>query len=258
MESNGKHVTREGAEISYPTGPIYWETGTNGQHSFYQLIHQGTRLIPCDFIAFSHALNPLGRTTTSAGERVRADRGVGLRQDARAGQAEGTPDNLVPHRMFQRRDEPSPCLIVCQLVLEVAHVRHLLSLLFRSAGLSCSSTCRGRAWGLRLALEAREMCWASTLPSSTPTDRTSRRPRWHLVNTLARRGDELASVSGVQRSPGSCSRDDCLEHPMRDQVVRRALGLDLLRASCEGQRLGLREHVRQQEVVCRPSGFSAC
>src|SRR2546430_15558409 len=62
MESNGKHVTREGAEIGYPTGPIYWgEPGTNGQHSFYQLIHQGTRLIPCDFIAFSHALNPLGR-----------------------------------------------------------------------------------------------------------------------------------------------------------------------------------------------------
>src|SRR6184192_1766998 len=62
MESNGKHVTREGAEISYPTGPIYWgEPGTNGQHSFYQLIHQGTRLIPCDFIAFAKALDPLGR-----------------------------------------------------------------------------------------------------------------------------------------------------------------------------------------------------
>src|SRR5437773_687719 len=60
MESNGKHVTREGVDVGYPTGPIYWgEPGTNGQHSFYQLIHQGTRLIPCDFIAFAHALNPL-------------------------------------------------------------------------------------------------------------------------------------------------------------------------------------------------------
>src|SRR5436309_4235064 len=62
MESNGKHVTLDGADVSYPTGPIYWgEPGTNGQHSFYQLIHQGTRLIPCDFIAFDHPLNPLGR-----------------------------------------------------------------------------------------------------------------------------------------------------------------------------------------------------
>src|SRR5207245_1324290 len=62
MESNGKHVTRGGVDVDYPTGPIYWgEPGTNGQHSFYQLIHQGTRLIPCDFIAFRHSLNPLGR-----------------------------------------------------------------------------------------------------------------------------------------------------------------------------------------------------
>ncbi len=62
MESNGKHVTLDGRKVNYSTGPIYWgEPGTNGQHSFYQLIHQGTRLIPCDFIAFVHALNPLGR-----------------------------------------------------------------------------------------------------------------------------------------------------------------------------------------------------
>src|SRR5438105_10765563 len=62
MESNGKHVTRNGVDVGYPTAPIYWgEPGTNGQHSFYQLIHQGTRLIPCDFIAFAHPLNSLGR-----------------------------------------------------------------------------------------------------------------------------------------------------------------------------------------------------
>ena len=66
MESNGKHVTLDGTEVNYQTGPIYWgEPGTNGQHSFYQLIHQGTKLIPCDFIAFAQPLNPLGRTTTS-------------------------------------------------------------------------------------------------------------------------------------------------------------------------------------------------
>ena len=62
MESNGKHVTLEGAQVAYQTGPIFWgEPGTNGQHSFYQLIHQGTKLIPCDFIAFAQPLNPLGR-----------------------------------------------------------------------------------------------------------------------------------------------------------------------------------------------------
>jgi hypothetical protein len=65
MESNGKHVTLDGKKVDYQTGPVYWgEPGTNGQHSFYQLIHQGTRLIPCDFIAFGHALTPLGGTTT--------------------------------------------------------------------------------------------------------------------------------------------------------------------------------------------------
>ena len=62
MESNGKHVTLDGKKVNYQTGPVYWgEPGTNGQHSFYQLIHQGTRLIPCDFIAFGKALTPLGR-----------------------------------------------------------------------------------------------------------------------------------------------------------------------------------------------------
>ena len=61
MESNGKHVTLDGARVDYDTGAIFWgEPGTNGQHSFYQLIHQGTRLIPCDFIGFLHTLNPLG------------------------------------------------------------------------------------------------------------------------------------------------------------------------------------------------------
>ena len=88
MESNGKHVTREGADVSYPTGPIYWgEPGTNGQHSFYQLIHQGTRLIPCDFIAFSQVAEPARPASRHpAGERVRADRGAGVRQDARRGE----------------------------------------------------------------------------------------------------------------------------------------------------------------------------
>jgi glucose-6-phosphate isomerase len=82
MESNGKHVTLEGTDVTYSTGPIYWgEPGTNGQHSFYQLIHQGTRLIPCDFIAFAHPLNPLGAAPRHAArECVRTDRSAGVRE----------------------------------------------------------------------------------------------------------------------------------------------------------------------------------
>ena len=83
MESNGKHVTLEGTEVDYQTGPIYWgEPGTNGQHSFYQLIHQGTRLIPCDFIAFGQPLNPYRPAPRhTLGECLRPDRGIGLRQN---------------------------------------------------------------------------------------------------------------------------------------------------------------------------------
>src|SRR6266850_418736 len=103
MESNGKHVTREGAEISYQTGPIYWgEPGTNGQHSFYQLIHQGTRLIPCDFIAFARALNPLGRHHDMLLANVFAQtEELALGKTAEEVKAEGTPDWLVPHRLFE-------------------------------------------------------------------------------------------------------------------------------------------------------------
>jgi glucose-6-phosphate isomerase len=103
MESNGKHVTREGAEVSYPTGPIYWgEPGTNGQHSFYQLIHQGTRLIPCDFIAFGHTLNPLGRHHDMLLANVFAQtEALAFGKTREQVKAEGTPDGLVPHRVFQ-------------------------------------------------------------------------------------------------------------------------------------------------------------
>ena len=91
MESNGKRVTLKGEEVNYSTGAIYWgEPGTNGQHSFYQLIHQGTHLIPCDFIAFAHSLNPVGAAPRPAhGQRLRAGRGAGVRQDRRAGGGRG-------------------------------------------------------------------------------------------------------------------------------------------------------------------------
>jgi glucose-6-phosphate isomerase len=102
MESNGKHVTASGIIVDYDTGPIYWgEPGTNGQHSFYQLIHQGTRLIPCDFIAFAHGLNPLGRHHDMLLANVFAQtEALAFGKTAEQVKAEGTPDWLVPHRLF--------------------------------------------------------------------------------------------------------------------------------------------------------------
>jgi glucose-6-phosphate isomerase len=103
MESNGKHVTLEGVRVDYDTGPIYWgEPGTNGQHSFYQLIHQGTRLIPCDFIAFIKPLNPLGRHHDMLIANVFAQtEALAFGKTADQVKAEGTPDWLVPHRLFE-------------------------------------------------------------------------------------------------------------------------------------------------------------
>ena len=103
MESNGKHVTREGKKVKYNTGPIYWgEPGTNGQHSFYQLIHQGTRLIPCDLIAFAHPLIELGRHHDILLSNVFAQsEALAFGKTPAQVKAEGTPDSLVPHRVFE-------------------------------------------------------------------------------------------------------------------------------------------------------------
>jgi len=103
MESNGKHVTLDGTPVATQTGPVYWgEPGTNGQHSFYQLIHQGTRLIPCDFIGFSKSLNPLGRHHDMLMANVFAQaEALAFGKSAEQVRAEGTPDWLVPHRVFQ-------------------------------------------------------------------------------------------------------------------------------------------------------------
>ncbi|MGA2963378.1 MAG: glucose-6-phosphate isomerase, partial [Candidatus Korobacteraceae bacterium] len=119
MESNGKHVTLEGARVDYDTGPIYWgEPGTNGQHSFYQLIHQGTRLIPCDFIAFAQSLNPLGRHHDILMANVFAQaEALAFGKTADEVKAEGTPDWLVPHRLFEG-DRPSSTILLDRLTPE--------------------------------------------------------------------------------------------------------------------------------------------
>jgi len=120
MESNGKHVTLDGAEVAYATGPVYWgEPGTNGQHSFYQLIHQGTRLIPCDFIAFSKALNPLGRHHDVLLANVFAQtEALAFGKTAEEVKAEGTPDWLVPHRVFEG-NRPSNTILAEKLTPEI-------------------------------------------------------------------------------------------------------------------------------------------
>ena len=113
MESNGKHVTLEGKHVDYTTGPIYWgEPGTNGQHSFYQLIHQGTRLIPCDFIAFAKTLNPLGRHHDMLLANVFAQsEALAFGKTVKQVKAEGTQDWLVPHRVFEG-NRPSNTLLL--------------------------------------------------------------------------------------------------------------------------------------------------
>src|SRR4029077_10221332 len=116
MESNGKHVTLDGVRVDYDTGPIYWgEPGTNGQHSFYQLIHQGTRLVPCDFIAFAETLNPLGQHHDVLLANVFAQgEALAFGKAPEEVQAEGSPDWLVPHRTFQG-NRPSNTLLLPRL-----------------------------------------------------------------------------------------------------------------------------------------------
>ncbi|MCM3871620.1 MAG: glucose-6-phosphate isomerase [Pyrinomonadaceae bacterium] len=119
MESNGKHVTLNGDTVDYDTSPIYWgEPGTNGQHSFYQLIHQGTRLIPCDFIAFNQSLNPIGRHHDMLLANVFAQaEALAFGKTAKEVRAEGTPDWLVSHRVFEG-NRPSNIILADQLTPE--------------------------------------------------------------------------------------------------------------------------------------------
>jgi glucose-6-phosphate isomerase len=119
MESNGKHVTLDGTRVNYDTGQIFWgEPGTNGQHSFYQLIHQGTRLIPCDFIGFGKTLNPLGRHHDMLLANVFAQsEALAFGKTSAEVKKEGTPDWLVPHRVFEG-NRPSNVLLLERLTPE--------------------------------------------------------------------------------------------------------------------------------------------
>jgi len=120
MESNGKHVTIDGTDVDYPTGPIYWgEPGTNGQHSFYQLLHQGTRLIPCDFIAFAQPLNPIGRHHDMLLANVFAQtEALAFGKTPEQVKDEGTPDWLAPHRVFEG-NHPSNTILARRLTPKI-------------------------------------------------------------------------------------------------------------------------------------------
>jgi glucose-6-phosphate isomerase len=120
MESNGKHVTLDGTHVNYATGPVYWgEPGTNGQHSFYQLIHQGTQLIPCDFIGFAKALNPLGRHHDMLMANVFAQaEALAFGKTADEVRAEGVAEALVPHKVFEG-NRPSNVILAEALTPEV-------------------------------------------------------------------------------------------------------------------------------------------
>jgi glucose-6-phosphate isomerase len=120
MESNGKHVTLDGKNVNYETSPVYWgEPGTNGQHSFYQLIHQGTRLIPCDFIAFAHALTPLGRHHDILLANVFAQaEALAFGKTAEEVKAENVPAALVPHKVFEG-NRPSNVILAEKLTPKI-------------------------------------------------------------------------------------------------------------------------------------------
>ena len=119
MESNGKHVTVSGATVDYQTGPVYWgEPGTNGQHSFFQLIHQGTKLIPCDFIGFCQPLNPLGHHHDLLMANLFAQtEALAFGKTVEEVKAEGTPEWLVPHRTFEG-NRPTNTILVERLTPE--------------------------------------------------------------------------------------------------------------------------------------------
>jgi glucose-6-phosphate isomerase len=116
MESNGKHVTLDGMAVDYQTGPVYWgEPGTNGQHSFYQLIHQGTELIPVDLIGFANSLNPLRDHHDILSSNVFAQaEALAFGKTAQEVRAEGTPDAVVPHRVMQG-NRPTNVLLAARL-----------------------------------------------------------------------------------------------------------------------------------------------
>ena len=196
MESNGKSVTLEGAPVAHDTGPVYWgEPGTNGQHSFYQLIHQGTRLIPCDFIAFAQTLNPIGEHHDMLLANVFAQaEALAFGKTAEEVKAEGTPDWLVPHRVFEG-NRPSNTILVDRLTPEslgklVALYEH-------------STFTQGAIWNIdsfdQWGVELGKALAKRIVPELAGKDEPQLRHD-SSTNTLIRRYRKLKSAAGPARS----------------------------------------------------------
>jgi glucose-6-phosphate isomerase len=141
MESNGKHVTLDGTHVDYSTGPVYWgEPGTNGQHSFYQLIHQGTQMIPCDFIGFCRSDNPLGDQHDLLMANLFAQgEALAFGKTADQVRGEGTPERLVAHRVFEG-NRPSSTILAEELT---PHMLGVLVALYEH-----SVFVQGAIWGI--------------------------------------------------------------------------------------------------------------
>src|SRR5579885_1166002 len=196
MESNGKSVTLEGAPVARDTGPVYWgEPGTNGQHSFYQLIHQGTRLIPCDFIAFAQTLNPIGEHHDMLLANVFAQaEALAFGKTAEEVKAEGTADWLVPHRVFEG-NRPSNTILVDRLTPEslgklVALYEH-------------STFTQGAIWNIdsfdQWGVELGKALAKRIVPELAGKDEPQLRHD-SSTNTLIRRYRKLKSAAGPARS----------------------------------------------------------
>ena len=210
MESNGKHVTLDGTRVEYQTGPIFWgEPGTNGQHSFYQLIHQGTKLIPCDFIGFCQALNPLGDHHDLLMSNVFAQaEALAFGKTPEEVRAEGTPDWLVPHRTFEG-NRPSNVIPSCSSASTAARTRRATR---------CPSRCSMN-------------CTADPTPAcSTPTRSSS-----CTCPRRRRRGGVLHPARLLRRHPRLPARQDQRGVPGREGD-RRARAGGRRRAGSPGDR----------------------
>jgi glucose-6-phosphate isomerase len=191
MESNGKHVTRDGIEATYQTGPIYWgEPGTNGQHSFYQLIHQGTKLIPCDFIAFTRPLNPIGRHHDILLANIFAQgEALAFGKTSPEVQSEGTPPRLVPHRTFEG-NRPSSTILLERLT--PAALGKLVALYEHSV------FTQGAIWSIdsfdQWGVELGKVLAQRIIPELEPTT-ASRLTHDSSTNTLIRRYRKLRDTS---------------------------------------------------------------
>jgi len=200
MESNGKHVTLDGTEVAYQTGPIYWgEPGTNGQHSFYQMIHQGTKLIPCDFIGFVQPLNPIGRHHDLLLANVFAQaEALAFGKTPQEVRAEGIPAWLAPHRTFEG-NRPSSTILMERLT--PAALGKLVALYEHSV------YTQGAIWGIdsfdQWGVELGKALAARIIPELETGDK-SRLKHDSSTNTLIRRYRKSSKIKKMLEE-GQCA-----------------------------------------------------